>query len=75
MPPGGDGFYYFSTYLLVQNGEFGLFDIEFNGEIVCTAYALQRETTNDEIGTACSGIAYVNEGKKSNVLSSSAFKL
>ena len=66
MPPGGDGFYYFSTYLLVQSGELGRFDIEFNGEMICEAYAEQREMTNDDIGTSCSAIASANEGKKLN---------
>ena len=67
MPPGGDGFYYFSTYLLVESGEMGRFDIEFNGEIVCTAYAEQRDMPSDDIGTSCSAIVYANEGKKLNV--------
>ena len=65
MPPGGDGFYYFSTYLLVVSGEYGRFEIELNGDTVCLAYAEQRELTNDDIGTSCSGIAYANEGKNS----------
>ena len=64
MPPGGDGFYYFSTYFLVQSGEFGNFHVEFNGETLCTAYAEQREMTNDDIGTSCSAIVYLNEGTK-----------
>ena len=67
VPPGGEGFYYLSTYLLVQDGEYGHFDIEFNGEKVCTAYAEQRGTTTDEITTSCSAIVYGTEGKKLNV--------
>ena len=66
MPPGGDGFYYFSTYFLVQSGEIGNFHVEFNRETVCTAYAEQEEMITDDIGTSCSGIAYANEGKKLN---------
>ena len=27
VPSGGDGFYYFSVYLLVHNGEYSRFDI------------------------------------------------
>ena len=30
MPPSGDGVYYFSTYVLVQAGEFGQFDMRLN---------------------------------------------
>ena len=30
VPPGGDGFYYFSVYLLVIPDEIGEFDIHFN---------------------------------------------
>ena len=67
MPPGGDGFYYFSTYLLVSSSELGRFEIEFNGDTVCTAYAEHTELTTDNIGTSCSGIAYANEGRRSNV--------
>ena len=56
MPPCGDGFYYFSTYLVVEDGEFGRFDIQFNGESVCSAQATQTGTTTDEITTSCSAI-------------------
>ena len=66
MPPGGDGFYYFSTYFLVQSDEIDNFHVEFNGETVCKAYAQQEEMITDDIGTSCSGIVYANEGKKLN---------
>ena len=66
MPPGGDGFYYLTMYLLVQDGEIGSFDIRFNGEMVCYAHATQFGTTTDEITTSCSAIVYGTEGKKSN---------
>ena len=32
MPPGGDGFYYLCTFLLVNDGELGRFDIRLNVE-------------------------------------------
>ena len=67
MLPGGDGFYYFSTFLLVNDGELGRFEIKFNGETVCYAHAEQRGTTTDEINTSCSAIVYGTEGKKLNV--------
>ena len=63
MPPGGDGFYYFSTYLLVHAGEFESFSIEINEEVICTAHAEQREATYDESTTSCSAVAFGTEGK------------
>ena len=63
VPPGADGFYYLSTYLLVEDGEFAEFGIRFNGEILCLAFAQQIGTTTDEITTSCSAIIYGTEGK------------
>ena len=37
VPPGGDGVYYFSTYLLVIFGEWGRFNIKLNNDVMCTA--------------------------------------
>ena len=67
VPPGGNGFYYLSTFLLGQSGELGSFEIEFNGERVCTAYSEQRETSGDDLTTSCTAIAYASEGTSSNV--------
>ena len=36
VPPGGDGLYYFSTYLLVIEGESGSFEIVVNDVVFCT---------------------------------------
>ena len=69
MPPGGEGFYYFSTYLLVQDAEYGRFAIQFNGVSICYAHAQQTGTTTDEINTSCSAVLYGTEGKKFNFLS------
>ena len=63
VPPGGDGLYYFSVYLRVRQNEVGRFDIEFNGEVICTTYAENLNTTSDETTTSCSGVASVSEGK------------
>ena len=38
VPPGGDGVYYFSTYLLVQTGEYGRFEMTLNDNDICTTY-------------------------------------
>ena len=63
MPPGGDGFYYFSTYLTGIFDEFGLFDIQVNGERLCSVYTDQQGTIDQDPGqAACSGAAYVTEG-------------
>ena len=65
VPPGGDGFYFFSVYLLVQADEYGIFDIRFNGDIICEAYSEQDDTTtDDEATTSCSAVASVAEGKE-----------
>ena len=37
VPSGGDGVYYFSTYLEVDYDEYGDFDMLLNDEIICTA--------------------------------------
>ena len=62
MPPGGDGFYYFSTYLLIFGDEYGLFEIFINGQLLCSAYAEQLQTSTDEGQPSCSAITYAAEG-------------
>ena len=65
VPPGGDGYYYFSVYLLVPTFEQAWFDIEINGEVLCTAFG-----DNDDIldyGQAtCSAATYATEGLQIN---------
>ena len=61
MPPGGDGYYYFSTYLIVVFEEFGYFDLEINGAQMCTAYTNQGSSSNGL--ASCNVFAFVNEGK------------
>ena len=48
VPPGGDGYYYFSSHLLFTNGEYGRFDIRINGEVLCTVEVDQQETLTDD---------------------------
>ena len=43
VPPDADGYYYFSVYLIVQDGNLGYFNIEINGNILCTAYTDQTD--------------------------------
>ena len=62
MPPGADGFYYFSTYLLVDNGEYARFEIRINGLRLCSAATDQRDSLNDEGQEACSAATYASSG-------------
>ena len=61
VSPGGDGFYYFSVYLLVLQSHVTVFDIEINGQIICTAYAEQLSSSDDE-NTSCTAVSYAAEG-------------
>ena len=65
MPPGGDGFYYFSVYLTTNSDESASFDLEINGELLCSAIGeLTQMESTDEIVASCHGIAHIVEGKK-----------
>ena len=64
VPPGGDGFYYFSVYLSTVSIESAYFDVEVNGQLLCSAVGeLTQMTSGDEIVASCNGIAEVVEGK------------
>ena len=60
MPPGGDGFYYFSIYFLVELDEWARFYIEINGQRLCSTE--QYHSTDNYGQAACSGAAYIMEG-------------
>ena len=63
MPPGGDGFYYFSAYMRVFGAEFANFNIEINGELICSVTAdIQGSSSTDREITSCSGATYATEG-------------
>ena len=63
MPPGGDGYYYFSAFLTVDGGEFGYFDVEVNGELICTVFSDLTQTPEfDSETTFCNGVAYATAG-------------
>ena len=64
VPPGGDGFYYFSVYLTVVWHKSGMFDIRINRERICTAFG-ETDTSRvaDTVHTSCSATTYVSEGK------------
>ena len=63
VPIDGDGYYFFSTNLIVDNGEFGYFDIEINGDLLCTAYNDLGQKSSDTGPATCSAVAYVTQGK------------
>ena len=64
VPPGGDGFYYFSVYMTVLWNKYGVFDIRINGERICSAWG-ETDTSRaaDAVHTSCSTTTYASEGK------------
>ena len=62
MPSGGDGFYYFSTHLVVMEDEYAYLDIQINGERICTAYTDQQDSPGDDGQAACSAVTYSVQG-------------
>ena len=64
MPSGGDGFYYFFVYLTADGSEFAYFEIEVNGQPVCTATSDIRDlSSNSEEATSCSVVTYATAGR------------
>ena len=63
VPPGGDGFYYFSVYLTTNSIESAYFDVEVNEQRLCSAVGDLNEMTSsgDEIVASCNGIAEMVE--------------
>ena len=62
MPPGGDGFYYFSIYLLAEIGKRARFEIRINEIGLCIAFLEQEDSPNDEGQAACSVAYYASAG-------------
>ena len=66
---GGDGYYYLSVFLTVDGGEYAYFNVEINGERICTAFSDQEESPeNDSKLTSCSGVVYAVEGICENII-------
>ena len=64
MAPGGDGFYYFAIYLTTNSMESASFDVEINGQRLCSAVGeLTQISSGDEIMASCNGVAEIMEGK------------
>ena len=66
MPPGGDGYYYFSTYLLGDDAEYAYFNLEVNGNFLCTICVDNSDqgAVGDFPQSACSTAIYTAEGTK-----------
>ena len=63
MPPGGDGFYYVFVYLHVRGNELVTFDVEINGEFICTALSdLEDSSASDSETTSCGAVIYAVAG-------------
>ena len=62
MPPGGDGYYYFSTFLAGDNSEESKFDLEIERFELCTVRLDEGPTSADYPQSSCSGNAYLEEG-------------
>ena len=69
VPPGGDGLYYFSTYLLVDNDDYigyRYFNIVVNEVTVCSAWGDKSNNKGSANPQAtCSAVVDVVEGRLS----------
>ena len=61
MPSGGDGFYYFSVYFQVYYYESATFDVQINGNNLCTAQTDQGDRELNYGQSGCSAATYVVE--------------
>ena len=66
VPSGGDGLYYFSTYLLVDVGELASFNMVVNDDVtICTAQGDHSASEVDDYPQAeCSAMAQLNAGMR-----------
>ena len=48
VPSGGDRFYYFSVYHTMWSGEAGRFDLDINGDLLCSIELDQNDSAGDE---------------------------
>ena len=61
VPPGGDGYYYFSAYFVVWFYQYAVIDIQRNGQTLCTAFTDKQYPSNYGQST-CSAAVYATEG-------------
>ena len=62
MPPDGDGMYYFSTYLLVPDSGYGMFDMRLNDDVICSTFPDHAQSGTDVASGSCSAIVDVVAG-------------
>ena len=62
VPPGGDGFYFFSFYALTDDGEVSTFDVRLNDDPICAAYADSTAAGSDYDQATCTAVVYTAEG-------------
>ena len=63
VPPGGDGYYYFSVYLSISGELYIVFDVKINGQVLCSANSFLSETnSNIREPASCSAVTYAMEG-------------
>ena len=68
VPSGGDGYYYFSVHFAVWYYELALFDIQINGDTICTAWADRNNFEGtDGAPTSCSAASFAAEGEKHKI--------
>ena len=64
VPLGGDGMYFFSTYMLVDVGEIGLFEFMLNDYVICSTLPDHDNSgANDFTPGSCSAIVNIVAGE------------
>ena len=72
MPPGGDGIYYFSTYILVFGSKFARVNMRLNDDVICSTYPDHSEL-NDLAPGSCSAVVDIVTGKECAILQNIPF--
>ena len=62
VPPGGDGFYFFSVYALSEFGELFTLDIRMNNQAVCAAYGDMTSAGGGYDQATCTVVVYATAG-------------
>ena len=63
MPPGGDGMYYFSTFNVVDAGEYAVLNVEVNGDILCQTQHDSNDSPNERGTGTCAVTQNLQEGE------------
>ena len=62
VPSGGEGFYFFSTFLLGNWRNVAHFDMRINGDVLCSVRVDQEEQVSDFPQSSCTAAIYAEEG-------------